>query len=371
MLLQVFQSWSVQLATVFFSYSHADEAPRDELEKHLALLKRQSIIQAWHDRRIGAGSEIDGHISSHIESDDIILLLVSSDFLASDYCYDREMLRAMERHESGEAIVIPVILRACDWHGAPFGKLNASPTDGLPITQWPDRDQAFLEVTRAIRDAVGRLENSEASAPAYEAESPAPTKSSPMGTQGSHQSDQRSSNLRLTKEFSQRDKDRFKQETFDYLAKFFENSLSELSTRNDGIEGDFRRVDGNRLTAKVYRNGDAVTACTIFMSDGMFGNGIAFSHNVTSESNSMNEALTVDADEQAMFLRSFGMSSMAGRGQDQKLTQEGAAEKYWSMLIEATSTVSPIKEMFHAISARIQHRNISGGCARHTRSCAK
>ena len=92
------------LAAVFFSYSHADEGLRDQLEKQLAVLKRQSVIETWHDRRIGAGAEGDSAISGHVEHDDIILLLVSHDFLASNYCYDREMLRAMERHEAGEAI---------------------------------------------------------------------------------------------------------------------------------------------------------------------------------------------------------------------------------------------------------------------------
>ncbi|WP_245427210.1 toll/interleukin-1 receptor domain-containing protein [Mesorhizobium sp. YM1C-6-2] len=122
-------------ASVFFSYSHVDEALRDQVETQLALLKRQGVIETWHDRRIGAGEEFAGAIDRHVETDDIILLLVSADFIASDYCYDIEMKRAMERHAAGEAIVIPVILRACDWHGAPFGKLNATPPNGTPVTQ--------------------------------------------------------------------------------------------------------------------------------------------------------------------------------------------------------------------------------------------
>lgn len=98
------------LPNVFFSYCHADEALRDQLEKQLSMLKRQGVIETWHDRRIGAGQEIDAAIDDHINSDEIILLLVSPDFIASDYCYNIEMTRAMERHGAGEAIVIPVIL---------------------------------------------------------------------------------------------------------------------------------------------------------------------------------------------------------------------------------------------------------------------
>ena len=113
---------SKEAIEVFFSYSHRDEEMRDELEKHLTILKRDGVITTWHDRRIGAGSEWEGQIDEHLNAAEIILLLISVDFLASDYCHDIELRRAMERHEAGEARVIPVILRTVDWKGAPFGK---------------------------------------------------------------------------------------------------------------------------------------------------------------------------------------------------------------------------------------------------------
>ena len=121
------------MTELFFSYSHNDEALRNELETHLSMLKRQGVIAVWHDRRIGAGQEVHGQISEHLERADIILL-VSPYFLASDYCYETEMTRAMERHHQGTARVIPVILHPCDWQGAPFGKLLAVPTDGKPVS---------------------------------------------------------------------------------------------------------------------------------------------------------------------------------------------------------------------------------------------
>jgi hypothetical protein len=140
---------------VFYSYSHADESLRDQLQKHLALLKRQGVIANWHDRGISAGSEWKKQIDDHLESAGIILLLVSADFLASDYCYDVEMMRALERHEQGEARVIPIILRPCDWMESQFGKLEALPRDAKPVTTWSDPDEAFLDVARGIR-AVAR-----------------------------------------------------------------------------------------------------------------------------------------------------------------------------------------------------------------------
>lgn len=153
------------MARVFFSYSHKDEALRDQLESHLALLKNQGLIQAWYDRRIVAGDVVDDAIFSQLDAADIILLLVSSDFISSQYCYSQEMMRAMERHEAGEARVIPVILRHCVWQGAPFGKLLAAPRDGRPVTAWPDRDEALADVAKQVAAAVQDLQMAHASAP--------------------------------------------------------------------------------------------------------------------------------------------------------------------------------------------------------------
>jgi hypothetical protein len=314
-----------RLATLFFSYSHKDATLRDQLETQLAMLKRQGVIQIWHDRRIVAGEELDHAISAHIETDDVILLLVSPDFLASNYCYEVEMVRAMERHRTGEAIVIPVILRACDWQYAPFGKLLATPTDGRPVMQWPDRDQAFLEVAKSVRAAVQKLNETAANRPniAQSFPSSAPTLT-PL-VDGAP----RSSNLALTKHITDREKDQFLHDAFEYMVSFFENSLTELGERNPGIEGSFRRVDANRFFGAAYRDGKAVARCTIFIG-GMFGRGINFFHGETTESNNCNESVTVDADDQSCFLRPM-MSY--GRQSEPKLTFEGAAEHFWAAFI--------------------------------------
>lgn len=142
------------MATLFFSYSHSDESLRDQLEVHLMMLKREGLIEAWHDRQIPTGDEIASAIDGKLEIADVILLLVSSDFLASSYCFDIEMQRAMQKHQEGSGRVIPVILRPCDWHNAPFGRLLAAPKDGKPITKWTNRDEAFLDVAKQIRTAL-------------------------------------------------------------------------------------------------------------------------------------------------------------------------------------------------------------------------
>lgn len=146
-----------QKIEVFFSYSHRDEELRDEMAKHLSILRRQGVITEWYDRDIGAGGEWAKEINDHLNSAQVILLLISPDFMASDYCFDIELQQAMERHEAGDACVIPVILRPVDWSGAPFGKLQACPKNAKPVTSWTNRDEAFLSVAQAIRKAVERL----------------------------------------------------------------------------------------------------------------------------------------------------------------------------------------------------------------------
>ena len=317
------------LPKLFFSYSHRDEQLRDQLEVQLAMLKRQGVIETWHDRRITAGEDLDHAISGHVEEDDVILLLVSPDFLASDYCYDVEMTRALERGRTGEAVVIPVILRPCDWHHAPFGKLRASPTDGRPVTMWANHDEPMLEVARDVRAAVERLvagRGGAAASPESAAAAPAASKPARPPAAGP-----RSSNLAIAKSFTDHDRDRFLSEAFDYVAAYFENSLEELRARNPGLQGTFRRVNANRFFASGYRDGRAVARATVFMG-GTMGRGISYVVGETTESNGYNENLRVDADDHELFLRSMGMAAMGGRS-EAKLTFEGAAELYWSMFV--------------------------------------
>ena len=119
---------------VFISYAHKDAEIASALEKHLSVLSRMGEVQSWYDRHIEPGMPWKDAVDEHLNSSDIILLLVSADFLASDYCYSIEMHRALERHDAGEAVVVPIIVRPVDWSAAPFSMLQVLPRDGKPIT---------------------------------------------------------------------------------------------------------------------------------------------------------------------------------------------------------------------------------------------
>ncbi len=139
---------------VFLSYSHEDEKMKEKLDKHLIMLKRNEKIYSWNDRYLIAGQKLEKSILEQLESSDIIVLLVSPDFLASDYCYEKEMKIALERNVKGEAIVIPVILRTCDWKNSPLKDLLAVPKDGIPINKWEDEDEAYYNVKQHIEKAI-------------------------------------------------------------------------------------------------------------------------------------------------------------------------------------------------------------------------
>jgi len=146
-----------QAVRLFYSYSHKDETLRNELETHLKLLQRQGLLETWHDRQIEAGAEWKQKIDDNLERADIILLLVSADFIASDYCYEKEMGRALERHEKGEARVIPVIIRDINWRSAPFAKLTALPTNWRAVTLWDNKDSAWRDVSEGIARVVEEM----------------------------------------------------------------------------------------------------------------------------------------------------------------------------------------------------------------------
>jgi hypothetical protein len=139
---------------VFYSYAHQDEELRNELDKSLSVLRRRGLIVGWHDRRISAGAEWATEINTHVRSAHIILLLISADFIASDYCWGVEMQVALERHKEHEAIVIPIILRPVDWSGAPFAGLQALPRNAKAVTMWSNRDEALTDIALGIREVI-------------------------------------------------------------------------------------------------------------------------------------------------------------------------------------------------------------------------
>ncbi len=147
---------------LFYCYAHEDKALRDKIDNHLSILKHRKLVDIWYDGKISAGAEREHEIDKHLRTADIVLLLVSAAFLASDYCYGKEMKQALKRHEEGMARVIPIILRPVDWKDAPFSKLQVLPTGGMPATKWEDPDEPYEDIARNLRAVVKELQTSRA-----------------------------------------------------------------------------------------------------------------------------------------------------------------------------------------------------------------
>ncbi|MFJ7007937.1 toll/interleukin-1 receptor domain-containing protein [Pseudomonas putida] len=319
------------MAKVFFSYSHDDEELRNQLEKHLASLRYEGLVDSWHDRRLLAGEMVDSAIDAQIDSADVVLLLVSASFLSSHYCYSVEMQRALARHAAGECRVVPVILRACDWTHSPMGKLLAVPQDGKPITSWTNPDEAFTDVVRQIRVLIKELSPV---TPGRSTEVQSHRVSTAHGKANTVVSamfeSERSSNLRLRKTFTDYDIDQFAHDGFTYIQRFFENSLAELQARNPGIQAALRRLNDKRFSASIYRDGKVASECAIGMGDGISRNGITYSAQVSS--NGFNEMLSVSTDDQSIFFKP--LMGFSWNARDEKLSHEGAAEAFWAKLLE-------------------------------------
>lgn len=142
--------------TVVFSYSHKDEALRDELDAHLSVLRRLNIVETWHDRKLVPGQGWGPRIKEMIYAADVILLLLSADFFNSDYCYDEEMRIALERHERGDAVLVPVLARPCQWKQTEIAEIHGLPKDMRAVSLWEDRDLAWNDVAEGITKIARR-----------------------------------------------------------------------------------------------------------------------------------------------------------------------------------------------------------------------
>jgi len=171
--------------SLFYSYAHEDEALRDELRGHLKILERRGLLSSWHDREITPGEDWHSRIDAQLQMADLVLLLVSKDFIESDYIFGRELTVAMQRHEAGLSTVVPIVVRAIDIEpedrdAFPFLRLQGLPTDLRPVTSWPNRDEAWTNVAKGLRATVKAIHEKKAAAAPRSARRGMPQSSPPV-----------------------------------------------------------------------------------------------------------------------------------------------------------------------------------------------
>ena len=311
----------------FISYSHKDEAALRRLHTHLAVLRREGRIDEWFDREILAGGEIDAEIAERLEFSGLFLLLVSPDFLASDYCVEREMGRALERHRSGEAKVVPIIVEPCDWASTSLRSLKALPSDGKPISEWTNENNAYLDVVQELRRVL-------------EAEETPRAAEQKKATIQPESSRSRFRSYRVKRDFDEIDRSDFRQTAFAVIRDYFERTIVEIDAIED-LRGRFASLSASSFTCTIVNrahvHGTAhitVHSCT---ENTGFGD-ISYSFTENASPNTANGMFTIEADKYEFFLSPMMMMDF-GRHQE-RLTPKAAAEHLWEEFLQQAGITS-------------------------------
>ncbi len=305
----------------FISYSHRDESALDRLHTHLAMLRREKRIDEWYDREILAGGDVDDDIAAQLEKCDVFLALVSPDFLHSNYCYEREMLRAIERHEAGDLRIIPIIVEPCDWKASPLQRFKALPKDGKPISEWTNENTAYLDIVAELRRIIQ-----------YELEEQQPTQlesTSPTEVAGP-------SKYRVRRDFDEIDRGDFRRTAFQEISDYFERSITEID-QIDGLRGRFHEAGPQGFTCTVVNQmldsrGEAHITVRLSSGAGGFGD-ISYSFTENAAENTANGWFSVGSNDYDLYLcgNSFGRI-----GEKKQMSPQNAAEALWGEFLDNT-----------------------------------
>lgn len=304
----------------FISYSHRDSEALGRLHVHLAPLRREGRLEAWFDREILAGDELDDEIKEQLESCELFLLLVSPDFLNSDYCVDTEMTRALERHDAGDARVVPIIVEPCDWTSSRLRALKALPKDGKPVSDWTNPNTAYLNVVQELRrilerDPTAQASSEVADAPAEQGVSPTPAR-----------------RYRAKREFDDIDKAEYRERAFNIIRDYFKNAIGELDSV-EGLRGRYTGYSDTSFGCVIVNSGLGHGTAHLTVHGGRgrssFGD-IYYSFSEDAADNSANGWFNVAADEFELYLKaSMGLAHDAPA-----MSPETAAEAMWTEILQ-------------------------------------
>ncbi|MEE2921483.1 MAG: toll/interleukin-1 receptor domain-containing protein [Pseudomonadota bacterium] len=310
----------------FISYSHVDEHYVERLQKHLAMLKREGLIESFYDRNIHVGDPLDEEISRNLADSEIFIAVVSPDFIASDYCYERELATALELHKAGRIRVVSVIVEPCEWQQSPLGGFLVAPKDGKSIAEWENENAALLNATSEIRRIAEAFSSrqpatsSEKSLPTLSSQDPAPARK-----------------YIAKRSFDRVDKYKFRDEGFRELREYFERSVEEIN-RTDGLSAKFRNMDAFSFTCTVLNEafGRGVAHVTVRVgADGTHSVGdISWSHDENADASTSHGWAAIDCDDYTQFFEANFMNHFGSSDDDTKLSAEQLASRLWDDLIE-------------------------------------
>ncbi len=299
----------------FISYSHKDEWALEKLHGHLAPLRREGKIDEWFDRKILAGENIDSQISRGLETSELFLPLISPDFIASAYCWEREMKYALDKHAGGTVRIAPIIVEPCDWKQTPLGKLKALPCDGMAIAEWPNRNSAFLNVVTELRRILIDYETN--------------TENNAKNITRHHLTSR--NKIKIKRDFDKIDIDEYRDKAFEKFQEYMRHSIDEINM-NESIRTRFKILDDSKFSCTVINKlkKNSIGYLTVTKRNNSIGFGdITYSYSEDSSSTSANGAYSIGTDDYEIFLKGiFGASS------DIRITVEEGAQELWKQLLE-------------------------------------
>jgi hypothetical protein len=307
----------------FISYAHHDRAMLERLHTHLAMLRREGALSAWYDREILPGGLIDRDIALQLGDSDLFLALVSPDFLNSQYCYQAELQAAIKRHETGEIVIVPIILEPCEWDASPLAAFKAVPRDGLPISEWPNPNAALLDVVKELRRLIGSAEVS--SKDERRRNSPAVLR----------EQTRTSGRYKAKKTFDDIDRNDFRDAAYETIRAHFEQSARDIDA-HEGIRGRYKSLGPQAFTCTVVNEllkaGRGGVAHITVRSGGRSGLGdIYYSFAPNAPENTANGSLDVDADDYHLFIRA---SLFTGLETNRTWAPSEAAARLWQEFLK-------------------------------------
>ncbi|MDQ1142427.1 toll/interleukin-1 receptor domain-containing protein [Pedobacter agri] len=300
----------------FISYSHKDVGYLDKLTVHLAQIKREGLITEWTDQEITAGSSLDDSISTALSSSQLFISIVSPDYIASHYCYEKEFTTALKLQEEGRITVIPIIVESCDWKSTPMGAIKALPDDGKPVSEWTNPNNAFAKVAQEIRKLlnIGMVN---------------------QGITVDHikQPTSPGRNYRAEKIFTEVDRLNFKEKSFEVIKNYFKLAMSEFNGI-ENLQAKLLDEDKKFITCLISNKGnlkDAYITISVSNEDGFRHSDLNynFTKNRTQNTFSLDNIFSIEHDNYELFWQLSGMHSR----NEERLTDKQIAERIWNEFI--------------------------------------
>ena len=298
----------------FISYSHKDENYLERLKVHLAQIKRDGLLTEWTDKEIHAGENLDNNIDNALSNSEIFLALISPDYIASNYCYEKEFETAQKMQDDGKLIIVPIILEPCDWQKTPFGNLKAIPKDGKSVSEFTNQNIAFLNIIDELRRLIDFSKQKSISANL-------PTDITEKLVR----------NYKIKKQFSDVDKYNFLEKSFADLKIYFRSAISELDSLED-LQARFTNEDKSSFTCLLSnRANNQNSFLTIYL--GNKGQNYAgdlnytFSDIISTNTIQSDKIFDIDHDDYDQFWATNSkLNSMYGRPVERYTTHQ-VAEK--------------------------------------------